>query len=113
MFSQHGCLCGVCPSAHVHSYQGGVDLEVSPHLRTTSMCSIGKLNNKRPQNNQTTCYNLIYHLYQLSPYLHTLHIVDLELRACLLTVYVIYIEIASKYKHEFPLDVTPPSVGTE
>lgn len=40
------------------------------------MCSTGKLNNKRPQNNQTTCYNLIYPLYQLSPYLHTLHIVD-------------------------------------
>lgn len=30
MFSQHGCLRGVCPSAHVHSYQGGADLEVSP-----------------------------------------------------------------------------------
>lgn len=37
--------------------------------------------------------------------------VDLKLRKCLLTVCVIYIEIGCKYKDEFPLDVTPPSVG--
>lgn len=34
----------------------------------------------------------------MSPYLHILNIVDLKLRKCLLTVYVIYIETGCKYK---------------
>lgn len=77
--------CHVHLHVHTHAHsrlclQGGSAEKVSTTSEHPTLGAVGKLNNEAAKQDSMTCYCLIYHIYQILPYLHILNIVDLKMR---------------------------------